>query len=578
MEDLTGNEDNQKLDAEVPAETGSEGAISAHHQPQYEPTPSGRIIRLVAGLLCIGAILIIGILPRLQQSKRLAMAAADKADLHGFVSLVSPEVTSGSSSITLPGNVQAVTVATIDARSSGYLKSIFVDIGSHVRAGQLLAIVESPEVDQQFEQSIAESTRSQANSQQAMAEVSRLQANVAQAQAEVVKSDSNVESSRADLAHAQAKLLEAKGTASEAEARITQAEKRLNGRIAELARMNTRLVLAKITYDRWKELARGGAVSGQDLDESQSNYAQALSSVTSAQADVESAQADLAAARATFAARNGDVAAANADINSYAQKVKAAGASQIAARSNVTATIAGVRAGTASVNASVADIAASKATVNRFKSLRSFEQVVAPFDGVITARNVDVGTLVNAGSGAGTGASDPTQTVPHTGLFGIARTNELRIQVNVPQTYVGLIKVGEQARVDLSQRPGHPLSGTVARTSGALDMSSRTALTEVRILNGNDALVPGMFAQVTFDVHNDKIVVRVPANVLLIDGSGIRVATVRNGIIHFKHVQIGRDFGKTMEITTGLQGSEQLISDPTDNLREGDKVHVTATD
>lgn len=545
------------------------------HSPLPHYTGGAKRNGMIWGVLIVAALLALGIAPRIKQQKRLDLTTANLSSDVVPVNVVAPRPSGKTTTLVLPSNVQAIEETTIHARTSGYLSQRFVDFGSHVKAGQTLAIIESPEVDQELLAARAESSHSVAQGQQAQADVTRLQANVAQARADQAQTEANLEAARAEQAHAQAKLLEAKSTAAEAAALLIQAEKKLNGRHADLKRAQTHLGLSKKTYDRWQELARGGAISGQDLDEAQANYESDQSNVSAAQADVDSAQADLTAAQETVRARNGDVEAAKADVLSATQKINAAQSAVVSSQASVQASKANVQAGKANVQAANANIASSEANVNRYAALRSFERVTAPFDGVITARNVDVGSLINAGSGASGGASDPLSTVPRTGLFGIARTDTLRIQVSVPQTFVGSIQQGQKAQIRIQELPGRVFTGTVFDTAGALDATSRTLLTEVRLKNPNNRLIPGMYAQVEFILPQAHPTLRVPANTLIINGAGTHIAIVTpDQKVHLQEVQLGRDFGKEVEILNGLNGDERLITDPSDDLVEGTPVKI----
>ncbi len=545
---------------------------------EFRSTQRGTNWRSIFGSILVVAILLAaGIWPRLKQAKKLDSEQSETKSEGVDVNVETVHRAESTTDLTLPSNVQAIDETNISARTSGYVHSYFVDIGSRVRAGQVLAIIESPEVDQQLMAARAESSRSIAGGQQAEADVAKLQANVAQSRADVLRFQADVESARADLAHAQAKLVATQGAALEAAADYTQSQKKYNGKRADLARARTRLALADKTYTRWKELARGGAVSGQDLDESEANFESSQSTVESAQADVESSQAEMAAAQAAVGARNSDVDAAKADINSYKQKISAAQAAADSSRANVTAAQAAVLAGRANVSAATATIHAGQANENRYATMRGFEKVTAPFDGIITARNVDQGSLIDAGSSANGGASDPTNTVPHTGMFGIARTDWLRIQVSVPQSYLASIRQGQPAEIQIQELPGHVFHGVVFHTAGALDANSRTMLVEVRLKNTNNELIPGMFANVKFMQSHDHGVLMAPANTLIIDGQGTRVAVVdSNQQIKFQQVKLGRDYGKEVQVLTGLTGNERLVADPSDALEDGEHVHVIA--
>jgi RND family efflux transporter MFP subunit len=549
-----------------------------HNHPAQEPptAPGKRLTGVLGGVAFVACLLALGIAPRLKQEKKLAAMASTTLETATPVNVIMPHFARSAAEITLPGNIQAIEETTINARTSGYLRHRYVDIGSRVRAGQLLAVIESPEVDEELIQAQAETAKSQAGSEQAVADVARLKANVAQAQADVARTQSNLQGARADLAHMKAKALEAQSTLSEAQAKLVQSHKKLNARQSDLARTRTHLKLAEVTYKRWQELAKGGAVSGQDLDETEAAYESSKESVTGAQADVESAQADVDAAQAAVRSSQGNVAAAEADVTASEQKVSAAEAAVGSSRANVTAMQAAVEASRANVRAASANVQASAAGVNRYATLKGFEQILAPFNGVITARNVDTGALINAGSSPSASA-DPTSTVPHSGIFGIARTDVLRIQVNVPESGVDAVQLGQPARITVQELPGRVFIGKVARKAGALDANSRTMLVEVHIPNPNNTLIPGMYAQVQFTASGTATLLRVPASTLIIDSAGTRVATVtQDNKVHFLDVHLGRDFGKEVEILGGLAPRMRLIENPTDDLQEGAPVQVVA--
>ncbi len=265
--------------------------------------------------------------------------------------------------------------------------------------------------------------------------------------------------------------------------------------------------------------------------------------------------------------------AAGSDVRSSQESVNASQASERAARATVAAAQAGVRSGQWVVQANRAGVNSQRANQARYAALSSFQQLHAPFSGVITARNVDVGTLVAAGGG--TGNTGPTATIGRTGLFGLARTEELRIQVSVPQTDFRTIGPGTRTRITVQELPGQVFEGTVRMQAGALDAASRTRLTEIRLKNLNGALLPGMFAQVAFATGGQARTLRVPANTLAVDAGGTRVVVVRpDHTLHFLPVQLGRDFGIEVEVLQGLKGDEALISNPNNALHEGMRVDV----
>lgn len=540
------------------------------------PRPALKAPALLIVLMIV--LLVLGIVPRMRQQRLLA-----QLDPQGMPKIRSVTVNTavastnnGFTQVTLPGNVQSINETTINARTTGYLRVLNADIGYRVRAGQVLAIIEAPDLDQQLVQASADASRSRAGHEQAKADVVRNEANVAQAQSEIVRLQSNLESARATVIHANSRLIAALGSVSEAQARVQQSEKRLVGLQSDYQRTRTRLTLAETTLNRWKELARGGAVSGQDLDESQATYDVSLADVNSSQAAVDSGIADTGAARAVLSAREGDVLAARADVTSAQQLVKAAEAAIESGKAGVAAVAAGVVAARAYVAAARAGVDSSNANVHRYAALRSFERVTAPFDGVITARNVDVGALINAASAGGSIAGyDPSTTVPKSGMLGIARTDILRIQVPIPQTYATEIKQGQTASVTIREMPGRSYTATVFWVSGALDASSRTRMVELRLPNPDNSVVPGMYARATLSLHNPECVCRIPASALIVDADGLRVVVLdTERAVHFVHVRLGRDLGKEVEVTAGLKGGEALVLDPSLDLYDGQHVEI----
>jgi RND family efflux transporter MFP subunit len=325
------------------------------------------------------------------------------------VAVTHPAKGSAAEEVTLPGNIQAFTDAAIFARTSGYLKARHADIGSRVKAGQMLAEIDTPEVDQQL-----------------------LQA-------------------RADLASAQANAK-----------------------------------LAKTTSDRYEDLMKSDSVSRQDLDNAQGNYEAKQAAVLSADANVK-----------------------------------------------------------------------------RLEAMQKFRVVYAPFDGVITARNIDIGALIPAGSGAKE-------------MFHIAAVGRLRIFINVPQTYTSAIKIGTEAEIEIQNMPGRTFTGKTARTAQSIDPNSRTLLTEIDLDNPRGEILPGSFAQVHLKLPTDATTFRVPVNTMIFRSEGMRLAVVKNGVVSLVPVQIGRDFGTTIEIVSGLKGSESIVVNPPDSLADGQSVAVAA--
>jgi RND family efflux transporter MFP subunit len=349
------------------------------------------------------------------------------------VSVVAAKRASAVGDLVLPGNIQAVTEAPILARANGYVKRRLVDIGDRVTAGQLLAEVEAPDLDQQ----------------------------VRQAQAAV-------EQAQADLARADAALEQGKANES----------------------------IAQVTATRWDNLVKRGAVSKQENDQYQAQY---------------QSQA------------------------------------------------ANVRALERAVDAAKGNIAAMQANVGRLTEMQGYLSVRAPFAGVITVRNVDVGTLINTGN---------------TMLFRIAQTNPLRTYLNVPQSSASDIHVGQMASLATPELPERKFSGAVTRTANALDPSSRTLLVEVQVPNPEGKLLPGMYVEVDLHLPRKDPPLLLPSDTMLVRPEGTMVALLDSGNrVHFQPVVVGRDFGSQIEILSGLSAGQRVIANPNDAVQEGVKVH-----
>jgi len=215
------------------------------------------------------------------------------------------------------------------------------------------------------------------------------------------------------------------------------------------------------------------------------------------------------------------------------------------------------------LNADIATVEADRANVAKLENMEEFKHIVAPFDGVITQRNLDVGALVDAGS---TGSN----------LFVIADTSKLRVFVDVPENYANSVSIGMPANVTLSSYGTKPFSGTVARTSDALDSSTRTLRTEIDVDNAGQALVPGVYANVKLALTTATHNFIVPANTLLFRTEGLRIAMVdTQQRVHLQPVTLGRDFGNTVEVTEGLEPNARIIVNPADSLYEGEQVSIT---
>jgi RND family efflux transporter MFP subunit len=219
------------------------------------------------------------------------------------------------------------------------------------------------------------------------------------------------------------------------------------------------------------------------------------------------------------------------------------------------------------MKAQAATLAATQADVRRLSKLQSYERVVAPFAGVVTARNVDVGALIDSGSAGGSKME----------LFHLAETDKLRVFVDVPQVYAQDMQPGVPATLTLPQRPDRPLHGAVARTSGAINSASRTLRVEVDVDNQDGAVLPGAYALVDLDVTVAHPRLSVPVNTLLFRPSAVQVAVVNDaGKVSLQAITLGRDFGTTVEVASGLTGEERVIANPGDAIAAGDSVRVIA--
>jgi RND family efflux transporter MFP subunit len=364
--------------------------------------------RVVLTVIVIALLLAVwGITSRLVARSHLKKRTANDAEV--TVATVKPDLSGADDELVLPGNVLAFMEAPIYARTNGYLKIWYTDIGARVRKGQLLAEIESPEVDRQLGQA------------------------------------------RADL---------------------------------ETARANA--TLAQTTNVRWKGLVLRQAVSKQDADE-----------------------------------KAGDAAA------------KAA--AQVSAEQNVA----------------------------RLRDLESFKRVVAPFSGVVTARNTDVGALINAGQSMGAE------------LFRMADIHKLRVYAQVPQAYAAATRTGLKAELHFSERPGQAYPAETVRTSRALDPTARTLQVELQLDNRNGEFFPGAYTEIHFKLPSDKKTFRVPSNTILFRASGLQVATVDGSHkIKMKNIVQGRDFGQTIEVLDGIDAQDSIVVNPSDSIEDGIAVRI----
>jgi RND family efflux transporter MFP subunit len=328
------------------------------------------------------------------------------------VSVVCPKASAPVDEVVLPGATQPFVNSPIYARTNGYLVKWFYDIGAKVKQGDLLAIIDTPELDKQLEQA------------------------------------------QADLASAKSNL-----------------------------------ALSKTTAERWQGLVKTRSVSQQSADQAVDN-----------------------------------LGATQASVDSYA------------------------------------------ASVRRLEDLVSFEKVYAPFDGVITVRNTDTGWLIDAGAGS-----------PGKELFQLAQTSTLRIFVAVPEVYSRAASMGSMATLTLDEFPSQTFHGMITRTSESIDMASRTLNTEIDVENPTGQLLPGAYVHVHLELPTQTRSLTIPANTLLFRSEGLRVGVIRNGRAQLIPVTIGVDYGATVQVTSGLKLTDQVIVNPSDSLISGAPVRIAAS-
>jgi multidrug efflux pump subunit AcrA (membrane-fusion protein) len=420
------------------------------------------------------AVYFLGYLPRERTMKQIEAAARIRRITPPLVNAAEVKRAAPSSELLLPGNVTPITEAYIYARAAGYLKRRYVDIGDRVRAGQKLADIEAPDLDQQV---------------------------------------------------------------SQAEAALAQSQGQLGQAQASLEQLTATRDLAEITWQRYKILTADGAVSRQDGD-------------------------------------NQSTAAKTSEANVVAQQK--------------------------TVRATQEFVRASKATLDRLLTLQGYERITAPFDGIITARNVDVGALISAtGSTLGparSNAAGPSDVASGGEIFRLAQIGKLRILIAVPQTNAPGVRVGQTATVGVQQIPSLSFKGKVTRTSNSLDAQSRTLLTEVDVENPKGVLLPGMYAMVSFVTDRIDPPLMVPDAALVVRSSGTVLAVLlpltpdeqqkvrADGIepatlarvrrVHFQTVEPGRDYGIEVEIVDGLKTGEEVVVDPSDVVQEGALVQI----
>ena len=380
----------------------------SRHNSADAPQGRGRMIGwLLVPFVIFGLIGLFSLVER--RGEHRVLAEQTERSAVPYVSVIHASSLDSSSALVLPGNINSYVNAPIYARTNGYLKKWYKDIGSHVAQGELLAEIDSPEIDQQLDQA------------------------------------------RADLATAQANAN-----------------------------------LAGLTATRYQGLLDSDAVSKQEVD----NF-------------------------------SGDFAAKKAMVQS------------------------------------------AQANIKRLEDLESFRRVYAPFAGVITQRNVDIGTLINAGNGGNSTKE----------MFDLAQTDPLRVYVSVPQSFAPSIRTGQKACLQMSEHPGEQFCGKVARTSDSIDPNTRTLLTEVDVPNPKGTLLQGSYAQVHFDAQVSGQRLTLPINALLFRPEGTIAAVLgADNVISLHKLTIGRDLGNSVEVVGGITAADNVVVNPPDSLEQGEKV------
>ncbi len=482
-------------------------------------------MKWVIALVLVAVLLAVGIVPRLLTDARLADQARQVREQLPVVSVVHPHQVK-TTTLSLPGGLQALESTAVGSRSSGYVARRLVDIGAKVRRGQLLALVSAPELEQSVQEARAQFVQSQAATSQARANEARGRASVAQARAAEVRA-------RASLA--------ASTQQEVAASRVLASSK------ANLRKLRANLELAHVTYERYAEMGKAGAASDQQVDEKRAAWEEARAAEDAGQATVSQTEAQLESARA-------DVLAARADLVSAAESVRAS--------------LASLDADAAAVAAAGAAQQASLAGAERSATMQGYVRVEAPFDGVITARNVDVGSLVT-----GTGSTNADSTTPTSGLFGIARSDQIRAVAEVPEGVAARVHVGMEGVVEITDLPGETFKGKVWMRSGALNSGSRTLRVEVLLENPGLKAMPGMYCRVKMEVPGETW--RVPSTALQVDATGTHIVLVEAGdVVKRVPVKVSRDLGKELELFYPFKGDERVVSDPGATLTDGMKVQI----
>jgi len=420
--------------------TEAQQAERGSHEPPHVQLSLRKVVLLGLALVIVfGIIFVVGFLPRLRDERITRGLAQKEATALPEVDIVAARRSTSQSDLELPGTTTGLVEAPIYARATGYVSKRYVDIGDRVHVGQLMAVIDAPDLDQQVDQ--------------------------------------------------------ARGTLLQSQSVLGQTEAQLN--------------LAKVTWDRWNVLVQRGVLSKQDGDTQYANY-------QVAEANVEAAQNT---------------------------------------------------------------ISANKANLDRLLHLQGYERVTAPFNGIVTARNIDVGSLISA-SGGGLGYNTTGAALPSTGtsqggeMFRVANIDRLRLFVSVPEVYAPYITVGETVNCYFDAIGQAPFEGKVTRTANAVDATTRTLLTEVQVPNPQGTLLPGMFTRAVFVHLRAEPPVIVPSDAVIARANGLSIAVVDNGIVHIRKISIGRDYGAQTEVLSGVNPGDQVIINPTDSAQDGARVNA----
>jgi membrane fusion protein, multidrug efflux system len=571
-------EEQETSEPQTSADAGSGNAPERPREETHKGHPVRNAIIIIVVLLIF---LAIGIIPKVLTNSANDAAAKQAGSTQMKVQTVHAQHSPKTATLDLPGDIEAIRQSAVVARATGYLKQYFVDIGDHVTQGQVMATIETPDEDQDL--------------LQARAAVAASQAAQSQAEANLIGQIGNLDQAHANLSRAAAALAQAQQQTDQQKADVAQAQQAVAQDNANLIQAEANRDLAKITATRYQNLVNEKAIAQQVADQEAVAY-------QTAQANVQALQAAVGAGKANVSAIQAGVQAAQSNVTAYKDALYAAKSAVDTAAANVTAY-------RESVTASNANLQSSDEALTRQVVETGYQNVTAPFSGIVTARNVDNGDLINAGasssgtqgtgsSNAGTSSSGTAASGGLTGssslggtssssstsssggstgsLFSIAQLNRVRIYVNIPQSDVGSIHDGILAHVEVRELPSKKFTGVITRTADALDPVSRTLVAEVDLSNPGQILRPGMFAELEFDVPQADNTLIIPDSTLVTVGNGTQVATVINkNTVHFADIQVGRDFGQTMQVLGGISPKDSIIDNPPDGLREGQKVSAS---